>query len=93
MTTTLKTHSFPAHNELREFYLCGIRTGYSSLRQASKAAENWDNHTTYDCEYCPGVHHVKSEALNSDEKLAAYAAAHWDALLETIQSKRNIATA
>ena len=93
MTTTLQTHAFPAHAELREFYLCGIRTGYSSFRQAAKAAENWDNHTPYDCEYCPGVHHVKTEALISDAKLADYASEHWDELIKTLKSNRVTQTA
>jgi hypothetical protein len=88
MTSTLKSHPLPALSELREFYLCGIRTGYGSYKQASKAAESWSDHTTYDCEYCPGIHHVKSEALTSDEKLSAHASKHWGELLTRVYGEK-----
>jgi hypothetical protein len=90
MTSTLKTHPIPVQTELREFYLCGIRTGYGTFKQASKAAENWDSHTTYDCEYCPGIHHVKEEALSSDEKLTAYASAHWGELIARLYGDKQL---
>ena len=67
----------PNATELREFYLCGIRTGYQNQKLATKVAEKWDNHTAYDCEYCPGVHHVKADALHSEDKLNEYAFNHW----------------
>jgi len=77
----------PSKPELREFYLCGIRTGYSTPRQANQAAQQWDNHVTYDCEYCPGVHHVKSEAFASEDKLVLFATEHWTNLIETVYTR------
>jgi len=73
--------STPRTHELREFYLCGIRTGYRNSKHAEQAAANWDNHTTYDCEYCPSVHHVKADALHSEDKLTAYATDHWNSFI------------
>ncbi len=50
-------------------------------RQVHKAATQWENHVAYDCEYCPGLHHVKAEALTSEDKLTAFATEHWTKLL------------
>lgn len=77
----------PSQTELREFYLCGIRTGYDSPQQAQRAGAQWENHTTYDCEYCPGVHHVKADALASQEQLTHYAEKHWVDFLDTLNTK------
>lgn len=80
-------HPIPTQPELREFYLCGIRTGYSNPAQALRAAEQWDGHAAYDCEYCPGHHHVKADALHSHEKLNDYATEHWTSFVEGLSSK------
>ena len=74
----------PSTPELREFYLCGIRTGYLTSKAAAVAAQRWDSHTVYDCEYCPGVHHVKALALSDETAMVDLASGHWDALLKTL---------
>ena len=78
MTKIIKAKYLPTEPELREFYLCGIRTGYDSVKSAEKEAKHWANHTSYNCEYCPGVHHVNGEALLSSERLNSLAIEHWN---------------
>jgi hypothetical protein len=59
----------PTEDQLLEFYSCGLRTGYTSARQAIsfKSAKlglpaHQANVKAQDCAYCPGFH-----AYNWDE--------------------------
>lgn len=91
MVRNLQAKYAPSTPQLREFYLCGIRTGYPSTKVATKAAEQWSDHTAYSCEYCPGVHHVKAEALLSSDKLQELALSHWNSFIVGLGMKETVA--
>lgn len=49
-------YSMPNNEELKEFFLCGLRTGYSSKKEAIRYSSTSGH--AYDCVYCAGWHKV-----------------------------------
>jgi hypothetical protein len=49
-------YSMPTNEELKEFFLCGLRTGYSSKKEALRYSSSSGH--AYDCIYCAGWHKV-----------------------------------
>lgn len=72
----------PTDEELKEFYLCGVRMGVTKS-EAMKAAKNSDDVASYDCVYCASWHYIPaniSETQLLDDAMTRYEA-HVDEIL------------
>ena len=87
------TTQFPqvTDNQLVEFYLCGLRTGFESRKQAAKF-DNSTEASIIKCDFCPGFHSVPKH--NDHETLILDARNEYRKLLEktngTTQNKTTI---
>ena len=58
------TYSMPTNEELKEFFLCGLRTGYSSKKETLRYSSTSGH--AYDCIYCAGWHKVPTTSDDAE---------------------------
>ena len=56
------SYTIPSTEQLKEFYLCGIRTGFLKETSIPTLVPNKTQLKAYNCDYCPAWHRVPEHA-------------------------------
>lgn len=72
----IKTYQQPTNEELKEFFLCGIRTAYSNYSDLKIDSSNPYAQKAYNCAYCPAWHRIPN--INNEAELIDIASKKFD---------------
>jgi len=83
MTTITATNE-----ELKEYFLCGMRTGFASKKETLRLNSHLGE--AYNCAYCSGWH--KIPAVKNEADLISQAKAKFNAHVENVFSHASVKT-